>query len=326
MDRKDIVLLAEAAAHVNRYDDLIEVITRLLSDYPQDLSCHERDLLATGLKCTMLPLRSSLRLLTTMLAERSDLKDMPDMDVLRARIELDICGVCYDALSLMDAQCIPRCSDSQALVFYLKTKADFLRYRAECQRGVQFIESARAAHEAYSKAFQKAAGCMDSADSLVLGLALNYSVFMFDILHDRNSACVLLKHAYDSAQDSVCCLRGAASDVSAALMALLCDNLHLWSEGRPIDWMDRRRIAYTFDDYISWNQHLVQIEKEQTIDSMEARKLVSPKANVEISASNRSDIHNFVAAKTLETKKPMIYISTDSENVIPLPNSKSSQL
>jgi 14-3-3 protein epsilon len=62
-----------------------------------------------------------------------------------------------------------------------------------------------------------------------LGLALNYSVFYYEILNSPDHACKLAKNAFDNA---IADLDGLEEDEyrdSATIMQLLRDNLTLWT-------------------------------------------------------------------------------------------------
>ena len=62
-----------------------------------------------------------------------------------------------------------------------------------------------------------------------LGLALNYSVFYYEIKNDSNKACELAKGAFDEAIESLETSSEDAMKDSMLIMQLLRDNLTLWS-------------------------------------------------------------------------------------------------
>ena len=70
---------------------------------------------------------------------------------------------------------------------------------------------------------------MKSTHPIRLGLALNYSVFYYEILESPDNACKLAKTAFDNA---IADLDGLEEDEyrdSATIMQLLRDNLTLWT-------------------------------------------------------------------------------------------------
>ncbi|WP_411027483.1 14-3-3 family protein, partial [Salmonella sp. s54925] len=62
-----------------------------------------------------------------------------------------------------------------------------------------------------------------------LGLALNYSVFHYEIENEPNAACSLAKKAFDSAITDLDKLGEDTYKDSTLIMQLLRDNLTLWT-------------------------------------------------------------------------------------------------
>ena len=70
---------------------------------------------------------------------------------------------------------------------------------------------------------------LKSTHPIRLGLALNYSVFYYEILNSSDIACKFAKQAFDNA---IADLDGLEEDEyrdSATIMQLLRDNLTLWT-------------------------------------------------------------------------------------------------
>lgn len=252
MDRSAHIQLAEVARYIRRYADLLDHMIIVTTSFPQELSTHECDILSIGLKSKLFPPRAALHTLNAIILE-SSAEGLPYLKSYQKRIEIEICDICNEVLSLLNSKCIAQSPKFQMTFFHLKTKADFLRYRAECQHGNLFIDTARKAHEAYSKALYLAKKNLSCTNSQLLGLVLNYAVFFHDVLHDRNSACILGKREYDCAYANLNDLAISDFEASATVMQSLQDNLSMWSNNSHIDWTDDDRIAFTFDDYLTWN-------------------------------------------------------------------------
>lgn len=106
-------------------------------------------------------------------------------------------------------------------------KGDYHRYVAEITEDQQ-QEVAEKAKEAYKKAQEEAKG-LPSTNPIRLGLALNFSVFYYEIVNKPEEACRLAKEAFD---DAIACLDKLDEDSykdSTLIMQLLRDNLTLWT-------------------------------------------------------------------------------------------------
>jgi hypothetical protein len=76
---------------------------------------------------------------------------------------------------------------------------------------------------------------LKSTHPIRLGLALNYSVFYYEILSSPDIACKLAKAAFDNAIADLDGLEDDEYRDSATIMQLLRDNLTLWTSdlGEP---------------------------------------------------------------------------------------------
>ena len=78
-------------------------------------------------------------------------------------------------------------------------KGDYQRYLAEFSTGTQRKDSAENALTAYKAASDIASTELPPTHPIRLGLALNFSVFYYEILNSPDRACQLAKQAFDDA-------------------------------------------------------------------------------------------------------------------------------
>merc|ERR1711916_184609 len=145
----------------------------------------------------------------------------------RAKIEKELSNICSDLLTLLNDHLIPACRSDEAKVFFGKMKGDYHRYHAEVSLGGDEKEAARAA---YQDAWDLAVQSLRNTHPVRLGLALNFSVFYYEILKKPDKGCDLAKHAFDDAVENLEQCDESEYKESALIMQLLRDNLTLWTE------------------------------------------------------------------------------------------------
>merc|ERR1711972_1216159 len=114
-------------------------------------------------------------------------------------------------------------------VFYHKMKADNYRNIAEFRDGAEKSKAAENARQAYEEASKVANTDLAVTHPIRLGLALNYSVFQYEVLSQPEEACKMARTAFE---DAIAELDNVAEDSyedSTLIMQLLRDNLTLWT-------------------------------------------------------------------------------------------------
>lgn len=96
--------------------------------------------------------------------------------------------------------------------------------------------------EAYKEASQVAAQELPPTHPIRLGLALNFSVFYYEILSSPDRACHLAKQAFDDAIAELDTLSEDSYKDSTLIMQLLRDNLTLWTSDMQDNGMSYRPV------------------------------------------------------------------------------------
>ena len=103
---------------------------------------------------------------------------------------------------LLDKHLIPKASNAESKVFYLKMKGDYYRYLAEVAVGDSRTAVLDDSQKAYQEAFEIAKSKMQPTHPIRLGLALNFSVFYYEILNSPEKACQLAKTVSSSKKNT----------------------------------------------------------------------------------------------------------------------------
>merc|ERR1712137_1290076 len=117
----------------------------------------------------------------------------------------------------------------ESKVFYYKMKGDYYRYMAEFLSGDERKNASENSRVAYQSASDIAAEELAPTHPIRLGLALNFSVFYYEILNLPDKACQLAKAAFDEAIAQLDTLPEDSYKDSTLIMQLLRDNLTLWT-------------------------------------------------------------------------------------------------
>merc|ERR1739846_83090 len=132
-------------------------------------------------------------------------------------------------LGLLDGNLIGKASSGESKVFYQKMKADYYRYIAEFTKDSEKDKAAEKARKAYDEANTVAEKDLAVTHPIRLGLALNFSVFQYEVLGKPEDACKMARTAFE---DAIAELDNVAEDSykdSTLIMQLLRDNLTLWT-------------------------------------------------------------------------------------------------
>ncbi|KAJ6781905.1 hypothetical protein PWT90_11029 [Aphanocladium album] len=197
-----------------------------------ELTVDERNLLSVAYKNVVGTRRASWRIISSIEQKEESKgtdKHVPTIKEYRQKIETELEKVCQDVLDVLDESLIPNAATGESKVFYHKMKGDYHRYLAEFASGEKRKVAATAAHDAYKNATDVAQTELTPTHPIRLGLALNFSVFYYEILNSPDRACHLAKQAFDDAIAELDSLSEESYRDSTLIMQLLRDNLTLWT-------------------------------------------------------------------------------------------------
>ena len=118
------------------------------------------------------------------------------------------------------------CGD-EAKAFFVKMVGDYYRYIAENAKDAVLEDVKQKAKLAYEQANQIN---LPACNPIKLGLALNFSVFNYEVLKDHRAACELADNALQSALDKIDELEEDDFRDAKSIIELLKENLTLWKE------------------------------------------------------------------------------------------------
>ncbi|RKP27769.1 14-3-3 domain-containing protein [Syncephalis pseudoplumigaleata] len=231
VERANHVYMAKLAEQAERYDEMVENMKEV-AKLVTELTVEERNLLSVAYKNVIGARRASWRIVSS-IEQKEESKGNTDhvekIKKYRTKIEEELQGICNDILKVLDDHLIKNAESGESKVFYHKMKGDYHRYLAEFASGKLREDSSDASLEAYKAASDVAVTELPSTHPIRLGLALNFSVFYYEILNSPDRACHLAKQAFDDAIAELDSLSEESYKDSTLIMQLLRDNLTLWT-------------------------------------------------------------------------------------------------
>jgi 14-3-3 protein epsilon len=229
--REEYVFLAKLYERAERYDDMVKFIENFVIANPA-LTLDERNILSAGYKNIIGSKRSSWRLLQT-LEKKEEKKgsssNISNLREIKNKVEDEMRKICEDINTVLDKYLIPSSKDSENKVFYLKLKGDYYRYRAEFTVGKEQETAIKQADKAYSDAYEIAEKDIPISSSTRLGLALNFSVFYYEIKNLKEDACTIARNAFEEAIKVLDDLERTKAKDTILIIQLLKENLILWT-------------------------------------------------------------------------------------------------
>jgi 14-3-3 protein epsilon len=231
MARDKDVYFAKLAEQAERYDEMANHM-EAVGKSGAELSVEERNLLSVAYKNAVGSRRAAWRIISSV--EQKEKSKGNDGNAAwaaeyRKTVETELDKICKTILGLLDGSLIPKANGGESKVFYQKMKADYYRYIAEFTEGDAKKAAADSARAAYADAQSVAEKDLAVTHPIRLGLALNFSVFMYEVLGNPDEACKMARTAFE---DAIAELDNVAEDSykdSTLIMQLLRDNLTLWT-------------------------------------------------------------------------------------------------
>ncbi|KAF4510529.1 hypothetical protein G6O67_002409 [Ophiocordyceps sinensis] len=236
-ERESKTFLARLCEQAERYDEMVTFMKEV-AKIGGELTVDERNLLSVAYKNVVGTRRASWRIISSIEQKeesKGSEKHVSTIKEYRNKIEAELEQVCQDVLNVLDDSLIPNAASGESKVFYHKMKGDYHRYLAEFASGEKRKLAATAAHDAYKNATEVAQTDLTPTHPIRLGLALNFSVFYYEILNSPDRACHLAKQAFDDAIAELDSLSEESYRDSTLIMQLLRDNLTLWTSSDSAD-------------------------------------------------------------------------------------------
>ena len=208
-------------------------MTRLVQ-LGKPLSDDERNLFSVAYKNLLTGPRNAWRIFSTNEARelaQGNPRHATLIRTYRNKIENELHSICEKMISLLDSMLIPTADSVQCSVFYWKMKGDYYRYMAEytspeAEKRQDIVDKSQKAYETATEL----ATSLPATNIVRLGLALNYSVFFYEIKGMPQEASKIAQESYHQASAELKNekFENASYKDITIILQLFQDNLTLW--------------------------------------------------------------------------------------------------
>jgi 14-3-3 protein epsilon len=183
-----------------------------------ELTVKERNLLCIAYRNSVGARRMSWRVLSSVAQRERETRECKEY---AAKIMSELCRICDQVLDIVSNHALPHITEPEASVFFTKMLADFKRYKIEVLPIVERTELMNETLELYERASDIADQHLRASHPTRLGVALNFSVFLYEIMNDNDRANRVRNDAFNAALSDMSMLSEESYKESTLIMQLL---------------------------------------------------------------------------------------------------------
>ena len=231
-DVEEKIFLARVAEQAERFEDMVDFLDQVLVIKGGDVNPDERNLLSVAFKNLISSKRAACRTISAIEQNPKYSKFTTALLAYKTQIETHLQGDCQKIIDMINNRVLGGTCSDESKAFFVKMVGDYYRYIAENAKDSLFEEVKGKAKAAY----EQANGIdLPACNPIKLGLALNFSVFNYEVLKDHAKACELADTALQSALDKIDELEEDDFRDAKSIIELLKENLTLWKEEEEDD-------------------------------------------------------------------------------------------
>jgi 14-3-3 protein epsilon len=227
------VYLALVAEQAGNYEDMKMFLEEHILKSKEDVSIDERNLLSIAYKNIFSTKRHCVR---TLLAYEMKEKQNETHEYLeyilsyKKKLEGELVDLCESIARFISINLKPYAIDNEAKVFYGKLIGDYYRYIAENiednNKNIYSDKSLKAYNEA-----REIAKNLPVTNHVRLGLALNLSVYYYEVVNNQETGCQIAKEALDLVKKEIDSLDEYDENNTDTfhVIEMLQENLNIWN-------------------------------------------------------------------------------------------------
>jgi hypothetical protein len=190
-NNEEQIFMARVAEQSERFRDMVDFLKPVIKEKGPALSTDERNLLSVAFKNLVSQQRTAIRTISAIEQNQKYAKFAGSMGEYKKRIEEELYKNCDEIINIIKADVLTKSSEDEARAFFLKMIGDYCRYIAESAKEARLEKTKTDALAAYQEACAIAEKSLNPCNSIRLGLALNFSVFHYEVMQSVKKACEL---------------------------------------------------------------------------------------------------------------------------------------
>jgi 14-3-3 protein epsilon len=229
MSLEENIFMARVAEQAERFDDMVTYLQAVVKSKSEDFTTEERNLLSVGFKNQIGSKRTAIRTISAIEQNPKYSKFNEGLSTYKKKIEQELYNQCISIVDIVKGSCMGVAATDETKAFFYKMIGDYYRYVAECAQGDQLDTVKSGALENYKLA-QSSSESLNACNPIRLGLALNFSVFHYEVMNNHKAACELGEQALSDALEKIDDVDEETFRDAKSIIELLKENLSLWKE------------------------------------------------------------------------------------------------
>ncbi|TNV76541.1 hypothetical protein FGO68_gene3303 [Halteria grandinella] len=225
---EESIFMARVAEQSERFEDMVDFLTPVLASKGTALTTDERNLLSVAFKSLISSKRTAWRTISAIEQNPKYQKFSGALGAYKHRIESALYGDCERIIDIVRTKVLSKAgAEDEPRSFFVKMVGDYYRYIAETAQGEKLEHVKAEALKSYQEALKIP---LPPCNPIKLGLALNFSVFYYEVMKDQKQACVLAEESLQLALDKIDEISEEDFRDAKSIIELLKENLALWKD------------------------------------------------------------------------------------------------
>ena len=221
------IFLARVAEQAERFEDMVDFLGKVLESKGGEVSADERNLLSVAFKNLISGKRAACRTIAAIEQNPKYSKFNDALSSYKKTIEGQLTADCETVIKMINDKVLAKECGNEPKAFFVKMVGDYYRYIAENATDAKLEEVKQKALQNYEEANKIE---LPPCNPIKLGLALNFSVFHYEVMKNHSQACTLADEALQNALDKIDELEEDDFRDAKSIIELLKENLTLWKE------------------------------------------------------------------------------------------------